>query len=175
MYSLCVCVCVQYPATSPDLSNTMSTDNQQYFILTKKPGGYLSKSPGQICYMSVHKYTSQLSSNVVSNYSSRKLPVIFIDAYSSLDYDIEVSCLEDLGLEEAELLQALPDDAERLKWFTEGDALRRALGLKEGTDVIVDKDGEKLRGVIRYIGRLKEPSTLSCPLSGRFFGIELQV
>ncbi|XP_019129116.2 ubiquitin carboxyl-terminal hydrolase CYLD [Larimichthys crocea] len=148
----------------------MSTDNQHYFILTKKPGGYLSKSPGQICYMSVHKY----SSNVVSNYSSRKLPVIFIDAYSSLDYDIEVSCLEDLGLEEAELLQALPDDVERLKWFTEGDALRRALGLKEGTDMIVDKDGEKLRGVIRYIGRLKEPSTLSCPLSGRFFGIELQ-
>ncbi|TMS20188.1 Ubiquitin carboxyl-terminal hydrolase CYLD [Larimichthys crocea] len=152
----------------------MSTDNQHYFILTKKPGGYLSKSPGQICYMSVHKYTSQLSSNAVSHYSSHKLPVIFVDAYSSLDYDIEVSCLEDLGLEEAELLQSLPDDAERLKWFTEGDALRRALGLKEGTDVIVDKDGEKLRGVIRYIGRLKEPSTLSCPLSGRFFGIELQ-
>lgn len=82
--------------------------------------------------------------------------------------------MEQLSAEVAELLQALPDDAERLKWFLEGDALRTALGLTVGTAVTVEEGGEELRGIIRYIGRMTEP-TSSCPLSGTFFGVELQV
>ncbi|KAG8003403.1 Pituitary adenylate cyclase-activating polypeptide type I receptor [Nibea albiflora] len=151
----------------------MSTDNQ-YFILIKKPNYPSHISAGQICYMPVYKFRSQLQLHVVSSHSSHKLSVFFLKSRSSIDYDVDVSCLEELVLEEAELLQALPDDAERLKWFMERDALQRALGLKEGTEVIVDKDGEKLRGVIRYIGGLTEPSPYSCPFPGTFFGIELQ-
>ncbi len=83
--------------------------------------------------------------------------------------------MEELTAEEAGLLQALPDDAERLKWFRQKDALRAALGLAVGTLVTVDKEGgEELRGTIRSIGRITPP-TYSNPLSGTFFGIELQV
>lgn len=81
--------------------------------------------------------------------------------------------MEELSAEEAELLLALPDDAERLNWFNERDTLRAALRLTEGTEVTVDEGGDKLRGIIRYKGRLTEP-TPSFPLSGTFFGIELQ-
>lgn len=82
--------------------------------------------------------------------------------------------MEQLSAEEAELLQALPDDTERLKWFKEKNALQTALGLTKGTPVTVDQGRQELRGIIRYIGTLTEP-TFSCPLSGTFFGIELQV
>lgn len=82
--------------------------------------------------------------------------------------------MEELSAGEVELLQALPDDAERLEWFRERDALQTALGLTVGTAVTVDEGGKKLRGIIRYIGRLTEP-TYSGPISGTFFGIELQV
>ncbi|KAK5869500.1 hypothetical protein PBY51_024209 [Eleginops maclovinus] len=71
---------------------------------------------------------------------------------------------------EAELLQALCEDEERLKWFREGDALKTALGLTVGTPVTVEEGGKKLRGIIRYIG----PITDAFPISGKFFGIELQ-
>lgn len=67
----------------------------------------------------------------------------------SLDYAIEVSSMEELSPEEAELLQALPDDAERLKWFKEREALKTALGLKVGSAVTVEEGGEKLRGIVR--------------------------
>lgn len=82
--------------------------------------------------------------------------------------------MQELGEEEAELLLALHDDAERLKWFRERDALQAALNLNKGTAVTVDEGGEKLRGIIRYVGRLTEPM-YPRRLSGRFFGIELQV
>lgn len=82
--------------------------------------------------------------------------------------------MEELSAEEAELLLALSVDAERLKWFKERDALRTAKGLTLGTEVTVEEGGAKLRGILRYIGRLTEP-TYSAPLPGTFFGIELQV
>lgn len=82
--------------------------------------------------------------------------------------------MKPLSEKEAELLLALPDDAERLKWFTDKAALQTALGLTEGTAVIVEEGGEELKGIIRYIGELTTP-TYRDPLSGTFFGIELQV
>lgn len=82
--------------------------------------------------------------------------------------------MEELSAEEAELLLAVPEDAERLRWSRDKDALRAALRLTKGTAVTVDEGGQKLRGIIRYIGKLTEP-TISCPLTGTFFGIELQV
>lgn len=85
-----------------------------------------------------------------------------------------MSCMEQLSADEAELLQALPEDTDRLKWFKEKNALRTAMGLTEGTPVTVDQGKQGLQGIIRFIGRLTEP-TFVCPLSGTFFGIELQV
>ncbi len=159
----CVCVSIQYPATSPGLNNMTSTNNK-YFILTKRPDYPRHVDPGCICYSKKFREPD----------SSKKLGVFFMGSYTSLDYDIELSCMEPLSAEEAELLLALHDDAERLKWFKEEDALRAALGLTVGTEVTVEEEGHKLRGIIRYTGRLTEP-LYSRPLSGTFFGIELQV
>lgn len=81
--------------------------------------------------------------------------------------------MEGLSEEEAGLLQALPEDAERLKWFEERNALQTALTLTKGSVVVVEEEGEELRGIIRYIGELTEPRRYR-PLTGTFFGIELQ-
>lgn len=99
---------------------------------------------------------------------------MFLGSQTSVSYDIEVGSLEELSEAEAELLLALPDDPERLKWFRQRDYLRAASELSVGMPVEVEKAGEQLRGIIRYIGRLKEP-TYASPLSGKYFGVELQV
>ncbi|XP_036969886.1 ubiquitin carboxyl-terminal hydrolase CYLD [Acanthopagrus latus] len=142
----------------------MSTDNL-YFIITTKPDYPGHINAGCICFIREYKYRSEIS------HSPKKLHVC--KACSPLDYAIDLSCMEQLSAEEAELLQALPDDTERLKWFKEKNALQTALGLTKGTPVTVDQGRQELRGIIRYIGTLTEP-TFSCPLSGTFFGIELQ-
>ncbi|XP_034529613.1 LOW QUALITY PROTEIN: ubiquitin carboxyl-terminal hydrolase CYLD [Notolabrus celidotus] len=146
----------------------MSSDNQ-FFILTRKPEYPRHINVGSICskrdkhHEAAHKKTS----------SPSKLKVIFLGSQSFLDYDVEASNLDELSEQEASLLQALSEDAERLKWFRERNALQVAQTLTEGTPVIVEDDGEELRGIIRYIGRLTKPVYPS-PLSGTFFGIELQ-
>lgn len=168
-YYNCVCVSVQYPATTPGLSNMTST-KYLYFIITRKLEAPRHINAGCICYISESNHRSELS----KNQSLKKLRVFTMSRYTTLDYAIEVSSMEELSPEEAELLQALPDDAERLKWFKEREALKTALGLKVGSAVTVEEGGEKLRGIVRYVGRITDPS-YPCPLSGTYFGIELQV
>lgn len=141
------------------------TSDKLFFILTRKPDKPQHISAGRICHISQFKYS--LSS------SQKTLSVTFVGHVASLPYDIDVGSLEELSEAEAELLLALTDDAERLKWFRQRDSLRAALELKVGMVVNVEKAGEQLRGIIRYIGR-KEPA-YSASLSGMFFGIELQV
>lgn len=106
--------------------------------------------------------------------STKKLSIYLLNALTPLSYDLELDLLRELSEEEAELLQAVRDNAERLMWSKDGDALQAALLLTEDTAVTVDHEGEKLQGIIRFVGSLRDP-TFSCPLSGRFFGIELQV
>lgn len=142
------------------------TSDKLFFILTRKPDKLQHISAGQICHISQFKYS--LTS------SQKALSVRFVGHQASLPYDIEVGSLEELSEAEAELLLALPDDAERLARFRRRDSLRAALELKVGMVVSVEKAGEQLRGIIRHIGRRTEPA-YSAPLSGTFFGIELQV
>lgn len=82
--------------------------------------------------------------------------------------------MEQLCVEEVELLQALPDEAERLRCFRERHDLQAAMQLAIGTEVTVEEAGKKLRGIIHYIGPIKKAS-IFCPIPGSFFGIELQV
>lgn len=145
---------------------TKMTSDKLFFILTRKPDKPQHISAGRICHISQFKYS--LSS------SQKTLSVTFVGHLASLPYDIEVGSLEELSEAEAELLLALTDDAERLKWFKRRDSLRTALELKVGMVVNVEKAGEQLRGIIRYIGRRTAPA-YSASLSGMFFGIELQV
>lgn len=148
---------------------TKMTSENRFFILTRKPDFLLHISAGQICY--TRKFNSGPS---YPGPYHRTKTVMFVGSQISLVYDIEVEMLEELSEAEAELLLALPDDAERLKWFGRRDCLRAASELTVGTAVEVEKAGERLRGIIRYIGGLTEP-TYTPPLSGRYFGIELQV
>ncbi|XP_070764624.1 ubiquitin carboxyl-terminal hydrolase CYLD [Enoplosus armatus] len=139
----------------------MASTRYLYFIITRKPETPGRINAGSICYSSrsgLQPPPTKLSVQVMG---------------CALRNDVEVSSVAELSEEEAELLQALPEDAERLKWFRERDALRTALGLTEGTAVTVDEGGKKLRGVIRFIGRLADP-TYYTPLTGIFFGVELQ-
>lgn len=156
---VCVCACV----SSLLARATMTSTNNQYFIIIEKPKYLKRIEAGSICYTSstTHK-------------STKKLPIYLLNALTPLSYDLELDLLRKLSEEEAELLQALRDNAERLIWSKDGDALQAALLLKVDTAVTVDHKGEKLQGIIRFVGRLSD-STFSCPLSGRFFGIELQV
>lgn len=143
------------------------TSENLFFILTRKPDHPSHISAGQICYIGKFK-------NSLSPPYQKTRAVQFLGSYTLLSYDIEVGSLEELSEAEADLLQALPDNAGRLKWFGRRDCLRAASEFTVGMVVDVEKDGERLRGIIRYIGRLTEPKYGS-PLSGKHFGIELQV
>uniref|UniRef100_A0A3B4VII5 ubiquitinyl hydrolase 1 n=1 Tax=Seriola dumerili TaxID=41447 RepID=A0A3B4VII5_SERDU len=136
-------------------------------IETPKYPGHIKA--GRICYISEYKYRSELQRCD----SPTKLPVYPFNSHTSLNYEIDLNIMTALSAEEAELLLALPEDAERLKWFREGAALQTARGLTKGTPVIVQDGGQDLRGIIRYIGRLTKPK-YPYSLSGTFFGIELQ-
>ncbi|XP_029003150.1 ubiquitin carboxyl-terminal hydrolase CYLD [Betta splendens] len=143
----------------------MNSSDNQYFIITT----HVFLNPGRICYISGYKYRSASQHSG----SSVKLSVTPLGTLSGLPQDIDRTCLSELEEDEAELLQALPEDGERLEWFKQRHALQRFLQLTEGVNVAVEHKGKELRGIIRYIGRKTEPSYL-VPLSGRVFGIELQ-
>lgn len=143
------------------------TSEKLFFMLTRKPDHLSHINAGRICYTS--KFKDSLSSHC-----QKTKAVQFVGSQTSLPYEIEVGSLEELSEAEAELLLALPDDPDRLKWSKQRDRLRAASELTVGTAVEVEKAGERLRGIIRYIGGLTEPTYLS-PLPGRYFGVELQV
>ncbi|XP_026201963.1 ubiquitin carboxyl-terminal hydrolase CYLD [Anabas testudineus] len=146
----------------------MSTKSR-FYIITEKPANPQHLSAGRVCYIPESKF--KLRPNISS--SSPKLPVIPLGSHSGLHYDIDIKCMSPLCAEEAELLQALSEDSDRLEWFRDRAALRQALGFTVGTEVLVEEGGKTLRGIIRYIGKITEPKYPD-PVSGRFFGIELQ-
>ncbi|XP_059197782.1 ubiquitin carboxyl-terminal hydrolase CYLD [Centropristis striata] len=144
----------------------MATAEQLFFVVSRKPDYPAHLRVGQLCFS--RRRMSMRSSD------PQKVSVQVLGALSSLDYSLDRSLLEELTEEEAELLLALPEDAERLRWSRDRDALRTALALTVGTSVLVEeKEGLTLRGVLRYVGRQKEAS-FSSPITGTYYGIELQ-
>ncbi|KAM3875800.1 ubiquitin carboxyl-terminal hydrolase CYLD [Diretmus argenteus] len=145
----------------------MDLNRNMYFIVTGQPGGRIHA--GRLCYIPEDRYVSQLRRSRTD--SLTELPVSTISQTLSVtEHSLKVLDLEPLTAQEAEMLQALGEDADRLHWFRERETLRAALGLTVNTPVTVEEGGEKLRGVVRYVGKL----THSHPISGAFFGIELQ-
>lgn len=147
----------------------MASTENVYFILTKKPEWISFAKAGSIVYMPENKYISEMKKSP----PPLKLRMCLMN-YSRIDYDLEANDMEQLCVEEVELLQALPDEAERLRCFRERHDLQAAMQLAIGTEVTVEEAGKKLRGIIHYIGPIKKAS-ISCPIPGYFFGIELQV
>uniref|UniRef100_A0A1A8KT35 Ubiquitin carboxyl-terminal hydrolase CYLD n=1 Tax=Nothobranchius kuhntae TaxID=321403 RepID=A0A1A8KT35_NOTKU len=146
----------------------MDSLNYRFFIVTKKPEFPKHIKRGCICFIREHTYKSEIS-------KSAPIKTLNVTPFSSssLSYDIDVNCLECLTPDEAGLLLAVSDDDEKIKWFRSPEVIQTALGMKVGTSVVAEENGDRLRGTIRYIGPLVEPS-FSFPMTGRFFGIELQ-
>uniref|UniRef100_A0A3Q2WCT1 Ubiquitin carboxyl-terminal hydrolase CYLD n=1 Tax=Haplochromis burtoni TaxID=8153 RepID=A0A3Q2WCT1_HAPBU len=147
----------------------MASTENVYFILTKKPEWISFAKAGSIVYMPENKYISEMKKSP----PPLKLRMCLMNYYSRIDYDLEANDMEQLCVEEVELLQALPDEAERLRCFRERHDLQAAMQLAIGTEVTVEEAGKKLRGIIHYIGPIKKAS-IYCPIPGSFFGIELQ-
>lgn len=145
-----------------------SSDELMFFIITDKPKYLIRIHPGCICYIRTYKYESEISKSA----SLKKLRVLTLPN-PVLDYDIDMSCMKTLSPEEADLLLAVPEE-DRLRCFRDRKAVQAALTLDVGSLVDVEEDGQNLRGVVRYVGHLTEPSR-SCPITGTFFGVELQV
>ncbi|KAL7832656.1 hypothetical protein SRHO_G00296740 [Serrasalmus rhombeus] len=93
-------------------------------------------------------------------------------ACSTLDRNVPLEVLEPLTQQQAEYLLALETPKERLEEFIQPKNLKQAEDLVQGCEVRVEQNGEWLKGVVRYIGRLKEP--VIDPIAGVYFGVELQ-
>lgn len=143
----------------------MTSETYQYFIVIKEPAYPKGINTGYICYSAKHARSLRGHQS-----SSKKRSVRFMNYSSVLSYDLDVDTIKDLSPQEASLLLALPDEGERLKWFKERKALQNAGALTEGDSVTVKKDGQLLRGIIRYIG----PKGHQHPTSATYFGVELQ-
>ncbi|RVE73693.1 hypothetical protein OJAV_G00034000 [Oryzias javanicus] len=111
---------------------TMTSTSHRYFIVTKKPRNLFSLNPGRLCYITTLKYNAQQQETTKH---PKTLSVIAFDSHTQLSKDVEVSCLEELRLEDAQLLLAVPDDAERLKMFSDQPAFQAARSLSLGTAV----------------------------------------
>ncbi|KAF6716941.1 Ubiquitin carboxyl-terminal hydrolase CYLD [Oryzias melastigma] len=147
----------------------MTSTSCHYFIVTKKTRGVLTVNPGRLCYMTTQKYNAHQETTK----HPKTLSVYAFDSLAGIPKDVEISCLEELSLEDAQLLLAVPDDTERLSMFSDQPAFQAARSLSVGTAVTVKEDGKNLRGVIRYIGKRTEPRYPN-PISGTYYGVELQ-
>ncbi|KAL6458112.1 hypothetical protein MHYP_G00333420 [Metynnis hypsauchen] len=137
--------------------------NNRYFIITATPALYGFIRAGQICYINEDRYSQRKK-------KSDTLPVILFN--SAVDRDLPLEVLELLTQQQAEFLLALETPKERLEGFLLSENLNQAKVLVQGSEVRVEQNGEWLKGVVRYIGRLKEP--ISDPIAGVYFGVELQ-
>ncbi|KAJ7986335.1 hypothetical protein DPEC_G00338860 [Dallia pectoralis] len=121
-------------------------------------------SAGQICYIEESEYM-----DIIKSESLKYLPVCVVGSGQEC---LMVSFLEQVTVLVAELLIAVGEISERVRYFKEREALDEALSLTKDSEVTVEVEGTWLRGVIRYIGRITEPMT-SNPITGTYFGIEL--
>ncbi|XP_030647001.1 ubiquitin carboxyl-terminal hydrolase CYLD [Chanos chanos] len=146
-----------------------STDKYMYFIVLEKPGYPCSHiSRGAICYIEEEKYRLKIE-RLEDGEKVDSLQVKF--QTDVVDKCIKMDVLDALSPQEAGLLQAIEGNEDRLKAYRQRDALDRALNLKTDSLVTVELNGKWLEGVVRYIGRKTD---FSAPISGTFFGIELQ-
>lgn len=152
----------------------MTSTNCRYFIVTKKPRNFKSVNVGCLCYMTSHKYNAQQQQQQETTKHPKTLSVLVFGTRAHLEKDLEVSCLEELNLEDARLLLGVSEDAERLRMFYDQPAFQAVRSVTVGSAVTVEEDGKILRGIVRYIGKLSEPE-YPYPISGTYYGIELLV
>uniref|UniRef100_A0A8C1D380 ubiquitinyl hydrolase 1 n=1 Tax=Cyprinus carpio carpio TaxID=630221 RepID=A0A8C1D380_CYPCA len=142
------------------------SDNKIYFIITAKPPppyGYIKA--GEICFIDKQRFNTRQKNN-----DTDVLPVVRMGKVT--DTLLDKVLLQPLSRRSAELLMAVESNEDRLLVLNDPEALEKASNLSAGCQVHVEYKGQWLTGVIRYIGSLKSFS--SDPLTGVFFGVELQ-
>uniref|UniRef100_A0A8C2KRL1 ubiquitinyl hydrolase 1 n=1 Tax=Cyprinus carpio TaxID=7962 RepID=A0A8C2KRL1_CYPCA len=143
-----------------------SADNKIYFIITAKPPspyGYIKA--GEICFIDKQRFNTRQKNN-----DTDVLPVVRMGKVT--DTLLDKVLLQPLSRRSAELLMAVESNEDRLLALNDPEALEKASNLSAGCQVHVEYKGQWLTGVIRYIGSIKSFS--SDPLTGVFFGVELQ-
>ncbi|XP_076871017.1 ubiquitin carboxyl-terminal hydrolase CYLD isoform X2 [Brachyhypopomus gauderio] len=141
-----------------------SSDKNIYFI-TIRNTSYSWCRGGRICYTNENRYSLQ------NNSKNKDVPVTYVG--SVFEHKLSPDELRELTEEETALLLALGTDDERWKEIELEQCLKGALSLNVGSEVTVELNGEWLKGVVRYIGRLTEP-WYGDPIGAVFFGVELQ-
>lgn len=145
-----------------------SRDNYTYFIITAQTMSYSWIRPGSICYINEKQYST------LKLQKKDTVPVTCVG--SSVHFPLPTDILQPLTRQASQFLLAVDSFEERLKEFARLEALEQAMELSVGSEVTVEQNGEWLKGVVKYIGPLTEPSILgSSPIVGVFFGVELQV
>lgn len=140
----------------------MASRDHDYFIVTAQPMDYNGIKAGSICYNAY--YTPKPPNNTVYVKCIGKL------GGSTLPIDI----LQLLTRQKIEYLLALETCEERLKEMAKPEILEQAMELNVGAEVMVEQNGEWLKGVVKYIGPLSDPQIANEPVAGVFFGVELQ-
>lgn len=144
-----------------------SAENNIYFIITAKPPSpYGFIQPGEICFIDKQRFEARHKWS-----DTDILPVIRIGF--SIDTPLDKVLLKPLTRRSAQLLLALESNEERLLALRGHEDLEEASNLSKGCQVFVEYKEQWLKGVIRYIGSIK--SYCSDPITGVFFGVELQV
>lgn len=144
-----------------------SADKNIYFIITANPpspNGYIKA--GEICYIDKQRFNVNLKRN-----DTDFLPVVRMGTL--IDTLLDKVLLELLSRRAAELLLALESNEDRLLALKDPEALEMASDLSNGNHVYVEYKMQWLNGVIRYVGNLT-PHSFD-PITGVFFGVELQV
>ncbi|KAL4635337.1 ubiquitin carboxyl-terminal hydrolase CYLD-like [Arapaima gigas] len=138
-----------------------------FFIIVKELPCSTDPPQGSICYIEEKQYVSVIE----TERQMKSLKVKPINSSSS-SKTVRVDSLQQLTQKEAEFLQALEKNKERLKCVEDRKGLDFAVSLSVDNPVEVEVSGNWCEGVVRYIGPITEPASPN-PITGTFFGIEL--
>uniref|UniRef100_UPI00398EB93D ubiquitin carboxyl-terminal hydrolase CYLD-like n=1 Tax=Pristiophorus japonicus TaxID=55135 RepID=UPI00398EB93D len=138
-----------------------------YFILMEDlPVSERVFPAGNIATVAEAEYLKEMQSEPLEPGLRLKVHLVEADVFLAL----EVGSLRELSEQDAGLLQAVSPSALRLDLYLDKQALESARRIRVTQPVTVDYNCQSLSGIVKYIGNICD----SPPLSGTFFGIELQ-
>ncbi|XP_071594635.1 ubiquitin carboxyl-terminal hydrolase CYLD-like isoform X1 [Heliangelus exortis] len=145
-------------------------DENCYYILTEDCA-YGSKyfPAGNMCFCSERSYLQNFTED-------HSLPACFLKVAVLDDgsvITVNVGSLQPVPREMVSFLLAVSSPNERLNSFLERLSLEAALGAVPGQRVMVEVEGKRFPGIIRYVGSLGRKAAAAA-LSPVFFGVELQ-
>ncbi|XP_029448043.1 ubiquitin carboxyl-terminal hydrolase CYLD-like [Rhinatrema bivittatum] len=138
-----------------------------YFILTEisATGALRPLKAGTLCRISEADYLQRFS---VESPCPLPLKVTLLEDGSRKEVD--VNSLQPLRKQQAALLLAVPNVAERLNCFLQRTALEDAMQASVGQQVLVSLEQKVVPGIIHYIGKIDACHVLPAV----YFGVELQ-